>query len=238
MRFLNETVVSAVSVPSNSQSSEVDSSYMTNVSAQGIFSGTAAGTLKLQTSNDKPKAPNLSTVTFTVTNWTDIPNASVSVSGSGSYLIPKTDLCNQYIRSAFVSTATGVQNITAVADVASSLNSKYFLLTAGTADGGTAYYVWYDVDGGGVDPALPGKTGVPVAISAGDSANTVAGNTRTALGAVADFVITGATSHIIITNASAGPFTPASDGTAATGFSFSVTTPTGTMTVNLKSVGF
>lgn len=114
-----------------------------------------------------------------------------------------------------------VTDITAVADVAGSLNSTFFNLFS--AKNATGYYVWFD-NGGGVDPAVPGKTGVHVVYSNNATANTIAGLVRTALTGNPNFTITGATSHIIVTNTATGATTNASNGTASPGFSYSVTT--------------
>lgn len=62
----------------------------------------AAGTLKLQASNDESEASN-----FVPTNWSDIPSASVAVSGAGAFLIPKTDLCYQWVRLVYTNTGSG-----------------------------------------------------------------------------------------------------------------------------------
>lgn len=67
-------------------------------SVQAVITGTSTGTLKLQFSNDivdpinPPQAP---------AHWSDIPSASVSVSGAGTVLIAKTDLCYQFIRAVY-----------------------------------------------------------------------------------------------------------------------------------------
>lgn len=54
----------------------------------------------------------------------------------------------------------------------------------------TDYYVWYDVDSGGGDPAPAGRVPITVAISSGDSSTTVANLTATALDAIGDFTAT------------------------------------------------
>lgn len=51
--------------------------------------------------------------------------------------------------------------ITFSADVSNSLNSKYFLIYS--ANNATEYYVWYNT-GGGIDPMIPGATGIEVVI--------------------------------------------------------------------------
>lgn len=49
-------------------------------SIQGIITGSAAGTIKLQASNDQAFAPSVPT------NWTDITGSSQSVSGAGTVM--------------------------------------------------------------------------------------------------------------------------------------------------------
>lgn len=105
-----------------------------------------------------------------------------------------------------------------VADVASSLNNTYFTLHS--AADATAYYVWYNVGGAGVDPA-PGGTGIMVAIAANASALTVAAATAAAVDASADFVAATDQSKVIVTNAAVGTATDAAD-TGSTGFTITV----------------
>lgn len=118
-----------------------------------------------------------------------------------------------------------VQDITLVADSAGSLNSTWFkFYTAGDAYG---YYVWYNINSAGVDPAPSGLTGIEVAGATNATANTLATATRAAIAAAVSsslVSISGGTSHVIITNVQAGECTAASNGTASPGFSYSVTT--------------
>jgi len=117
-----------------------------------------------------------------------------------------------------------IQNITCLGDTSGSLNSTYWTFyDAGNAHG---YYVWYNINSAGVDPAVAGLTGIQVAAATGANANTIASDTRTAIAAVSGIAvtITGGTSHVIINNTYAGSCTAAADGTAATSFTFSVTT--------------
>jgi hypothetical protein len=76
------------------------------VSAQVVATGTAAATVKIQASNDNP----VSGTGQAPTNWTDIASASATVSGAGTALIPKTDLCYQWIRVS-VSSSSGAGNL-------------------------------------------------------------------------------------------------------------------------------
>lgn len=113
-------------------------------------------------------------------------------------------------------------DVTCVADSAGSLNSKYFLLNS--AYNKNKYYVWYSVDASGVDPAVSGRTGVKVDIAEDDLAADVAAATETALSAVTDFEVSRASAVVTILAKAGGPCDDATDGAAATGFTFSVTT--------------
>ncbi len=231
--MLNDLILSNSSASLSANGSAIDASFIIYGSCQVVATGAPAGTVKVQASNDKPLAYNLME-TFTPTNWSDVSGLTVNVTTSGAYLIPKFDVSYQWIRAVYTSTATGAQTITTVADVAGSLNSKYFLLNS--ANAGVAYYVWLNVDSGGVDPMVAGRTGVPVAISASDTANTIATAVASAIDGLATFVAPAPGANVItVTNSASGPFTPASD--FNTGFTFAVTTGSGTVAVNFKSVG-
>lgn len=121
-----------------------------------------------------------------------------------------------------------VQDVTCAADSSGSRNSTWWkFFTAGDVAG---YYVWYNINAAGVDPAPTGLTGIEVAGATDATAATLAGATRTAIGAstAANYVtVGGATTHVILTNKAYGACTAASNGTASAGASFSVTT-TGT----------
>jgi len=93
----------------------------------------------------------------------------------------------------------------------------YFLLNA--AGDSTQYYVWYNVDGGGGDPSIGGKTGVMVAINAVDSSDTVASKTRNVINALGDFSATVSSSSVTITTAGYDTTTDASDGNIGGNFS-------------------
>lgn len=112
-----------------------------------------------------------------------------------------------------------VTQITTVADVAGSLNSKYFLLDSPSTD----YYVWYNVATLGVDPAVAGRTGVEVALASGATAAQVATATASAIDGLALFVAPAPAANVVsVTDANNGATPDAADGAAPTGFSFYV----------------
>lgn len=121
--------------------------------------------------------------------------------------------------------ATEVQDVTCAADTAGSRNSTFWkFFTAGDING---YYVWYNINSAGVDPAPAGLTGIEVDGATGATASTLGAATRaaiTASAAGAYVVVSGATSHVILTNRTPGTCTAASNGTASAGASFSITT--------------
>lgn len=211
-------------------------------SFQVVASGTAAGTLQIQGSNDL--AFGLPPNQFQPTNWFNIGTAA-TVAGAGVYEVGdvfKTSIipleCSyEYLRLTFVSTKAGIQTVapiadtgvlqaqtvTTVADVAGSLNSTYFLLSSinTTTKAQKNFYVWFNINSAGVDPAIAGRTAIPITGATNVSANTLATSIRTALNALTgDFTAAGAGAAVIITDVAPGPVTAAADGAAPTGFTF------------------
>lgn len=224
MRQLNFNLINS-STPSATVTTgnEVDSQNLFACSAQGVTTGTITGSMQLQASNDV-SSPS---------HWSNV-GSPVYISAASTALIPKTDLTYQWTRVAFALTSTGVQTITTVADVAGSLNNKYFFINGAQASGGNAYYVWFNVSSGGTDPMVPGKIGIEVAIVTGDTASDVA----TALAAElnsGDWTATALAAVVTVTNAGAGAFVPAVDNN--TGFAFAVTAGAGTISINMKALG-
>ncbi len=100
-----------------------------------------------------------------------------------------------------------------------ALANTYFLISSPSVD----YYVWYNLDGAGVDPAVANRTAIPVAIATGNSADTMATAAAAAIDALAAFVSTATTTVVTITNAVAGAATNIGAGTS--GAAVAVTTP-------------
>lgn len=117
-------------------------------------------------------------------------------------------------------------------DAASSITSGEYFLVNGPGNE-TNYYVWYNKDGAGGDPAVSGRTAIPVAILAADTASQVATKTATAIDANADFSSTADVAVVTITAARAGITSPTLAGTS--GFtintvSYGATMPTEQLT--------
>lgn len=122
--------------------------------------------------------------------------------------------------------AAGAQTVAFVADSSGSLNSTYFLLND---EQGNGYYVWFNINSAGVDPAVAGRTGIAVAGATNVTAATLGAAAKPLIQAAnggLSFSVSG-TSTLTITNLIKGPSTPAIDGTAATGFTFAVTAGAG-----------
>lgn len=113
-----------------------------------------------------------------------------------------------------------VVSVTTVADVVGSLNNLYFFISSPSAD----YYVWFNVGGAGVDPAIAGRTGIPVAFAPNATANAVATAVASALDLTIPFAAPPPGANIItVTNASNG-YAPAATAQTST-FTVSVSTP-------------
>jgi len=118
-----------------------------------------------------------------------------------------------------------ITNITFAADTTGNKNSTYF--TFGSAEDNHLYYVWFNINSAGVDPAVSGRTGIAVAGATNASAATLATAAITAINASdAALYLTasaGASGHVILTTLQYGDETNAANGTASPGFSYSVT---------------
>ena len=112
------------------------------------------------------------------------------------------------------------RTVTAVADVADSLNNKWFELNAVGTDYETVtlYYVWFNT-GAGVDPAISGRTGIEVAINTGDNANSVALAMSTVINALPLFKTILSNDSVEINNVYLGVSGEEAD-TGVTGFTF------------------
>lgn len=209
--------------------SQIDANQLVSASFQSYFGDTsAAGTFKIQASND-PTGPQTSRQNFVATHWTDIPDATATITSGASAIITIANMAYSWVRAVYTSTATGAQTITTIADTAGSLNSKYFLLDSANAS--TKYYVWMNVNSAGVDPMIAGRTGVEIALATAATANDVADGVAAGIDALALFVAPNPAANIItVTNSASGPFIAAVD--VNTGFTFAITVG-GSTTVNV-----
>lgn len=75
-------------------------------SAQITCVGGGSGTLVMNASNDDPQS-----APFLPVNFSAIPNAAVTVTGDGSFLIPKIDLCYQWVQLVYTNTGAGTISV-------------------------------------------------------------------------------------------------------------------------------
>lgn len=111
MRNVNKTILQAADTTSQN-GSQIDANQLIAASFHAYFGDvTAAGTVKIQASNDICNYRNLDNE-FTVTNWVDVPNASASVASGAAVLIPVPQMCYRWIRAVYTSTSGGSSTVT------------------------------------------------------------------------------------------------------------------------------
>ena len=106
--------VVVLSAPDNDDANgiQIDSNQYTSASFNILFAdGSANGTIKIQASNDIFNAGYMSSA-FTVSNWTDIPDASVTISAGGRYLLMLPNLCYRWMRVVYISSSGGSSTVT------------------------------------------------------------------------------------------------------------------------------
>ncbi len=103
MRQENIIALPTQAVASSIPSAAILALNLLSCSVQAVAVGNSiAGAVKIQASNDVPVSNG-----DAPTNWSDISGATVSVSAAGVFLIPKIDLCYQYIRIVYTNSGTG-----------------------------------------------------------------------------------------------------------------------------------
>lgn len=227
MRFVNFQPIISAAITDDIQSGVIDINQIIRMSAQLVIGpGTATGALQFQVSNDICANGHM-TPQVVPTHWSNL-GSPINVVAAGTNLFAQTEMCYRWLRAIYTDNTVFSNTIVAVADVAGSLNNKYFLIQSGSV----SYYAWFD-NGTGVDPAIPGRTGVHITYTTADTASTIGGLIRTAFGSLPDFVVTGATTTAILTNTALGAVAPATDGAAPTGFAFSSNSPTANASVTI-----
>lgn len=163
--------------------------------------------------------------------------ADMTITGATNQAILTNDLMGPSTDTA----DTGSTGFTINKDndgVASNLLDSYF--TFSSAGDATDFYMWYNVNGEGTDPAVADSTGIEVEIDAAASANDVASASRAQFalsGLVTLFDESGATDKVLFRNKSVGTTTDAADGAAATGFTVSVTVQGGAVGASEFQIG-
>lgn len=120
MRVLNETLLSNGDASGNLTSAQGLLAHVFGFSIQVEITGTAAGTIKLQGSNDPvPDTFGPSPSSYPVVNWSDIADSSQPVTGAGSVFYNFDGCFYNWVRVVYTaSSGSGTMTIT--------LNTKGF----------------------------------------------------------------------------------------------------------------
>lgn len=113
MRPSNILALSAIdaSTAGSQHSAPIPTSQILACSVQVVAVGTLTGAVSIEASNDPDKNP--ADPSYAPTNWVAIPSATVTVSAAGQFLIPKTELCYEFIRIVYTkTTSTGTPTVT------------------------------------------------------------------------------------------------------------------------------
>jgi hypothetical protein len=135
-----------------------------------------------------------------------VANADVSGSLQNKYFLFSSTTTDYY--AWYDTTLPAVAEITDVQIPAAPLTGQYFLLDSASS---AQYYVWYNVDTGGGDPVVIGRTGIEVAILSSDTNSVIATKTATELNLSVDFSAVDASDIVTITDLTAGNVNDAID---------------------------
>lgn len=165
----------------------------------GVFTATVTGASTFT-------VPVTVTVPGTGGYWT---NSMIAVVSDSSYNIYK-----------FIKGVAQVITATTVADVANSLNGKYFLVDTPEED----FYIFYKTSAGVLsDPMIADRSAIRVDINTGDTANQVAIRTRDAIASEVNRFTTSASTNVVtISNIDQGIAAAPNAGTS--GFSVAIVT--------------
>lgn len=219
-------IITAGDMSQTSVTSQVTNiQWLDNIGVQLDWTGSPSGNFAIQISMDYQQ-DTLGNV-LNAGTWAALTlSPSPSTDGGSPIYIDINQLSAPWIRTVYTNIGIGSGDIATVADVAGSLNSKYFLLNGSDGDN---WYVWF-TDGAGVDPAIADRTGIAVTFLTGDSANAIATAMRSTMTAITSIQnISGSTNHVTFLQTEVGPGS-LTQGTASTGFTLGYTGYTGTLT--------
>lgn len=105
MRNLQYTILNDVDTATVTGAA-INSGQWVSASFQSIFGDvTAAGTIKIQGSNDFSKAGTQ--MAFTPTNWNDIPNATATIASGVGPMILIPNMAFEWVRAVYTRTSGG-----------------------------------------------------------------------------------------------------------------------------------
>lgn len=229
--------VSTVATGAVTTTEPVNVSFLDNIAFQvNLYGSNGGAQFAIQTSLDyvplnQSRAPNPGTWQFYTTS--PFP---LTISAGDTQQMDVNQLAAPYVRAVVASTFIEGGTITTVADVAGSLNSTYFLLGVPNDSSTQTKYIWFNVDGGGVDPMVPGAIGIEVDITSGDTADAVATATEAAIASQVNSSPPGA-NVITFTQLGAGSGFVEDSIPAPTGFIFTYTATNATLDILVSGKG-
>jgi hypothetical protein len=109
MKQINCSILSDVDTVSQTGAA-VDAGQLVSMSAHAYFGdATAAGTVKLQASNDPDAQGPVSA--FAPTNWVDIPSATAAITAGAPAIITIANMSYRWIRAVYTRTSGGSSTI-------------------------------------------------------------------------------------------------------------------------------
>lgn len=117
-----------------------------------------------------------------------------------------------------------VWSVAFTADTAGSLNSDWFSFEDGI---GTKYYVWFNINSAGVDPAVSGRTGIEVEGATGATAATLVAAAIAAINAVSGIAVVASSvvsGTLLLTNTDMGAGVIPANGTSSPSFTYASVT--------------
>ena len=115
-----------------------------------------------------------------IRNQVIITNTDQTTSVTTHVAVGTTDILSTVITAGVAATSFAKTAVRVHHDINGSFNNTYFLVTDGDA-GSTQYHIWFNVGSTGIDPSPGSSTGIEVAISADDTAVTIANAIVTAI---------------------------------------------------------
>lgn len=114
MRFAPIQILTNGDLSADVYSEIIDLNQIFSYSIQAVWTGSsAAGTLKLQVSDDMAGYYGQSNSTSFVVNWSDYTGSSTTVSGPGNFLWNVTDVGYRWVRLAFIASGGSSGSINA-----------------------------------------------------------------------------------------------------------------------------
>jgi hypothetical protein len=149
---------------------------------------------------------NITLIPGTPEQFTIVTSADVAGSLQNKYFLFSSTTTDYY--GWYDTTLPAVAEITQIQVPAAPTTGQYFLLDSAFP---AQYYVWYNVSGGGGDPAVIGRTAIPVVILNTATPTQIATATAAAIAATGKFSASSSTDTVTATDLTAGNVSDAVD---------------------------